>query len=121
MQKAMVKFSIVFYDPGDDVREFEAAYAVFLGMIEKIPNITRRQVVNVMGSPAGRSAFYRILELYFVDNPTMTAALNSEPGQVAGAALYEVFQPKQYRFDTFFADVYEEAGGETPNTDQVEP
>lgn len=105
---------IVFHHPGDDVRDFEAGYTKFLAMVEQIPHIERRQVVNVLGSPEGQSSYYRVLELYFADKATMTAALNSEAGQVAGSGLYEVFKPLGYKFDTVFADVYEEAGGATP-------
>ncbi|MEM6282743.1 MAG: EthD family reductase [Chloroflexota bacterium] len=112
----MVKFMIIFHHPGADVTEFEAGYARFLGMVEQIPNITRRQVVTVLGSPEGESKYYRILELYFDSQQTMTAALNTEAGQIAGAGLYEVFRPLGYEFDTAFADVFEEAGGATPHT-----
>lgn len=111
----MVKFMIIFHNPGPDVRQFEEGYTTFLAMVEQIPNIQRRQVVNVMGSPEGTSPYYRVLELYFANNATMTAALNSEAGQRAGAGLYKVFKPLNYRFDTVFADVYEEDGGQTPS------
>jgi hypothetical protein len=113
----MVKFSIMFYRPSEPrLTAFEPAYNKFLEMVEEIPDIQRRQVVDVLGSPEGNSSFYRIIELYFDDQDTMTAALNTEAGQRAGAGLYEVFRPKGYRFDTLFADVYEEAGGSTPTT-----
>ncbi len=112
----MVKFIIIFHHPGSDVRAFEGGYARFLGMVEKIPDIQRRQVVTILGSPEGESPYYRILELYFADQATMTEALNSEAGQIAGAGLYQVFKPLGYRFDTAFADVFEEAGGATPHT-----
>ncbi|MEO0563501.1 MAG: hypothetical protein AAF125_15440 [Chloroflexota bacterium] len=112
----MVKFSIVFYRPSDRLMpDFEAGYTAFLAMVEQIPNITRRQVVDVLGSPEGTTRFYRVLELYFEDREVMSAALNTEAGQRAGAGLYEVFGPKGYAFATYFADVYEEAGGSTPD------
>lgn len=111
----MVKFMIIFHHPGKDITEFEQGYARFLGMVERIPKIQRRQVVNVTGSPEGQSRYHRVLELYFADKATMTAALNSEAGQIAGAGLYEVFKPLGYTFDTVFADVYEETGGSTPH------
>lgn len=110
----MYKFMIIFHHPGADVREFEAGYAKFLGMVEQIPNISRRQVVTVIGSPEGQSPYYRILELYFDDEETMKTALNTEAGQIAGSGLYQVFRPLGYKFDTAFAEVYEEAGGATP-------
>jgi hypothetical protein len=85
-------------------------------MVEQIPNIMRRQVVTITGSPEGQSPYYRILELYFDSQQTMTDALKTEAGQIAGSGLYEVFKPLGYKFDTAFAEVFEEAGGATPNT-----
>lgn len=110
-----VKFLIMFHRPEPAaIPRFEEGYTAFLGMVEQIPNIQRRQVTDIMGSPEGQSPYYRMIELYFADKPTMTAALNSEAGQRAGAALYQVFKPYNYRFETLFADVYEEEGGQTP-------
>ncbi len=108
----MVKFMILFHKPRN-IDEFERGYATFLAMIEEIPNITRRQVVHITGSPEGESAYYKVLEIYFDDFPAMQAALNSDAGQRAGAGLYEVFKPLKYTFETAFADVYEEAGGQS--------
>jgi uncharacterized protein (TIGR02118 family) len=111
----MVKFAVLFHRPlPDRMPEFETYYTRFLALIEQIPDIARRQVVDVMGSPEGQSKYYRVLELYFPDRDTMTAALNTEEGQRAGTMLHLVFKPQGYRFETFFADVYEEAGGSTP-------
>jgi hypothetical protein len=116
----MVKFVIAFHTLGNgqSITEFEAGYARFLGMVEQIPDIRRRQVIQVLGSPQGEARFYKILELYFDTPAAMDAALNSEAGQIAGAGLFEVFRPLGYGFDTFFADVYEEAGGATPTASQ---
>jgi hypothetical protein len=111
----MVKFMIIFHHPGENIQPFEGGYVRFLGMVEQIPNITRRQVVTVLGSPEGQSPYYRILELYFEDEDTMRASLNSEQGQAAGAGLYKVFKTLGYTFDTAFAEIYEEDGGSTPN------
>lgn len=114
----MFKFMILFYDPQHNLNEFEKGYARFLGMVEQIPHITRRQVVHVIGSPSGASPYYRILELYFTDEATMQTALNSEAGQIVGSALHQAFLPRNFRFETAFAEVYEENGGTTP-TDSV--
>ncbi len=110
----MFKFMIVFYDPQPNLKEFERGYARFLGMVEQIPLITRRQVVHVIGSPLGASPYYRIIELYFTDEETMQTALNSEAGQIVGSALHQAFLPRNFRFETAFTEVYEEAGGVTP-------
>ena len=123
----MVKFTIIFYRPPEvRLADFEPVYVAFLALVEQIPNIQRRQVVDVVGSPEGRTRFYRFLELYFEDRETMNAALNTEAGQAAGAALFEIVEPQGFRFETLFADVYEDEGGsnllptedDTPDTEE---
>jgi hypothetical protein len=56
-----------------------------------------------------------VLEIYFDDEEAMRGALNSRPGQAAGAQLYAF---PQGSFETVIAEVYEEAGGRT-ETDQT--
>lgn len=112
----MVKFIIVFRQPKDLVK-FEDGYNNFLALIERMPHVQRRQVVNVLGSPVGTAAFYRILEVYYDDYPTLQQSLRSQAGQEAGAELAK-FTGKDS--DMIFAEVYEEAGGSTP-TDQSSP
>ena len=105
----MVKFLIIFYQP-DDLAAFETRYNASLALIERMPNITRRQVVNVLGGPTGESRYYRFLEVYFDDEAKMREALTSPEGQVAGAAVGKF---PQGSFEMAFADVFEEAGGKT--------
>lgn len=122
----MVKFAVLFHRPLPDRQpDFEVYYTRFLALMEQVPHIARRQVVDVLGSPegtAGQSRYYRVLEVYFPDAATMSAALNTDAGQRAGTMLHLVFKPQGYRFETLFADVYEEAGGNTPApTDDEDP
>lgn len=105
----MVKFSILFRDPIDP-DEFENRYNDLLALLERMPDLIRRQVVSVIGSPQGRSPWFRVFEAYFEDEDRLRAALMSPAGQEAGA---ELFQFPQGSFETFFAHVYEEAGGRT--------
>lgn len=105
----MVKFMVVFHKPGDDAL-FEQRYNEFLALIERMPSITRRQVVSVTGSPMGVTDLYRILEVYFEDTSQMEASLRTSAGQEAGGHL-NGFQ--RGTFEMIFADVYEEAGGHT--------
>jgi hypothetical protein len=107
----MIKFLIGFHPPTDNTG-FEDRYNDFLALCERIPDIARRQVVNVLGSPSGQPRYYRILELYFADQPTMENALRSKIGQEAGAELVKRFPAGS--FDTLLADVFEENGGSTP-------
>lgn len=105
----MIKFMILFRQPEDN-DSFENVYADFLGLVERIPNITRRQVIHITGSPLGAPEFYRILEIYFESAEAQQEALMSEVGQEAGKELSRF--PKD-SFHLLLADVYEEDGGST--------
>jgi hypothetical protein len=108
----MVKFMILFRQPEtDDTDTFERRYNEFLALIERMPDISRRQVVTALGSPIGALPFFRILEIYFNDLAQMEASLRSKAGQEAGGELVRRFP--QGSFETVFAEVYEEAGGST--------
>lgn len=107
----MVKFMILFDKPRDLAR-FEDSYNRFLALIERIPDITRRQVINVLGSPSGTPSTYRILEVYFRDYDALTAALRAPEGQAAGGVLNEF---PVGTFELLFAEVYEEVGSSTPD------
>lgn len=110
MSQFMVKFMILFAKP-DDPDEFENTYNDFFALVERMPNITRRQVIDILGSPVGETRLFRILEVYFEDRDTLDAALRSRPGQEAGSELRR-FKPGS--FEMVFADVYEEEGGSPP-------
>ena len=109
----MVKFMILFRNPAD-VAAFEDRYNAFLALVERIPGITRRQVVGVLASTTGESPYYRVLEIYFDDEAALRGALSSKPGQAAGAQLYGF---PRGTFETLVAEVYEEAGGRTETDD----
>lgn len=109
---AMIKFMILFHQP-EDMDTFENVYQDFLALIERMPNILRRQVVHVTGSPQGTPKYYRILEVYFDDVSKQQEALMSTIGQEAGNELGRL---PQGTVDLLFADVYEEDGGSTPQT-----
>ena len=108
----MIKFMILF-DAPEDAERFENIYADFLALVERMPNIQRRQVVHVTGSPQGAPSIYRILEIYFESTDAQTEALMSPIGQEAGAELQRL--PKD-SYQLLMTDVYEEAGGNTPET-----
>ena len=105
----MLKFMLMFRQP-DDLEAFENSYNDLLALIERMPNILRRQVVAVTGSPVGIAPYYRILEIYFADEQTMEASLMTAIGQEAGGQI-QTFPPGS--FELLFADVYEESGGST--------
>ena len=113
----MIKFMILFAPP-EDAERFENAYQDFLALVEGMPNILRRQVVHVTGSPLGKPKFHRILELYFESLEAQTEALMSRAGQEAGAELLKRLPKDSYQL--LFADVYEEAGGSTPPSPEAE-
>ena len=106
----MIKFMIVFDQP-EDAEKFEDFYQDFLALIERMPNILRRQVVHITGSPQGTPQFYRILEIYFETEQMKQDALLTPVGQEAGTELSRL---PSGTYQLLFADVYEEAGGDTP-------
>jgi uncharacterized protein (TIGR02118 family) len=107
----MVKFMITFTQPSN-VTVFERAYNDLLALVERMPDIERRQVVNVLGSPVGEAPYYRILEIYFESVERMEASLRSKAGQETGGELGRRFPAGTY--GAFYAEVFEEAGGSTP-------
>lgn len=106
----MHKFMILFQKPLSR-NHFETIYNDFLGLVERMPNIRRRQVVDVVGSPLGDTSLFRVLEVYFDDQESMEAALRSKAGQEAGGELRRF---KERSYELIFAEVYEEEGGQTP-------
>lgn len=107
----MVKFMMLFEKP-KDAAAFENAYNDLLALVERMPDVERRQVVNVLGSPAGDVPYYRVLEIYFSDSARMEASLRSKAGQEAGGELGRRFPAGS--FEVMYAEVYEETGGSTP-------
>jgi uncharacterized protein (TIGR02118 family) len=106
----LVKFAILFRKPADP-EAFEQRYTEFLALIERMPDIQRRQVNSIFGSPLGEAPYFRILEVYFNDSAAMNAALRTPAGQEAGGDLLKFGRGA---FEMFFAEVYEESGGQTP-------
>ncbi|MDQ7028147.1 MAG: EthD family reductase [Anaerolineae bacterium] len=105
----MIKFVVMFRQP-DDRGDFENAYNDFLALVERMPDIKRRQVVHVLGSPQGDAPYHRLLEIYFDTEEQLKASLMSGAGQEAGNELGRF---KEGSFDVQFAEVYEEEGGST--------
>jgi uncharacterized protein (TIGR02118 family) len=105
----MIKFMILFRQP-EDMEQFENVYNDFLALVERMPDIKRRQVINVIGSPQGQARYYRILEVYYETMTHLQQSLTTPAGQEAGGELRRF--PKD-SFDLLFADVYEEDGGTT--------
>jgi uncharacterized protein (TIGR02118 family) len=99
----MVKLSILFRQPPDEAG-FEQGYNHNLALLEKMPGIRRQQACMIFGSPAGKSPFYRMLELYFDDRTALDLALRSPEGQAAGANLMQFARAAE----VIFTDVYEE-------------
>jgi uncharacterized protein (TIGR02118 family) len=102
---------MLMFRPPADIEAFENSYNDLLALIERMPDVQRRQVVSVTGSPTGTVPYYRMLEIYFEDRATMEAALMTPIGQEAGGQI-QTFPPGSY--ELLFADVYEEFGGSTP-------
>lgn len=112
----MFKFMMLFHQPGN-VEAFEDSYNSLLALVERMPHIRRRQVINVVGGPAGASPYYRILEVYYADQAAMQESLRSRQGQEAGGQMMTF---PQGAFEMLFAEVYEEFGGRTPTAPTTE-
>lgn len=100
----MVKLVLLFRRP-NDVDVFEQHYVNNLALLEQLPGIVRRQANVVLGSPLGKSPYYRILELYFEDFESLDAAMTSDIGTQAGNQLMESIG---YLVDSIFVDVFED-------------
>lgn len=107
----MIKFTILYRKP-EDLSAFEQFYITNLALMERIPGVLRREVSIVYGAPGGESTYHRALELYFEDKEALTAGLTSEAGQAAG---HHLMQHAAQLADLFFSEVFEEAGGFTPD------
>lgn len=105
----MLKFMVLLKGEGE---KFENAYNDFLALVERMPQIHRRQVVHVVASPTGAPVYQRILEIYFAERATLEQALLSPAGQEAGNELNRRFAKGS--FDILIAEVFEEDGGATP-------
>ncbi|MAU10361.1 MAG: hypothetical protein CL607_11105 [Anaerolineaceae bacterium] len=103
----MTKFVVMFHHP-QDTFIFENAYTDFLALVERMPDIERRQVVHLTGSPSGQAPFFRVMELYFKDHATMEKALLTPEGQEAGNELRRF---GENGITMWYGDVYEDAGG----------
>ena len=100
----MVKFVLLFKHP-QDIDVFEEHYTNNLALLEQLPGIIRRQANMVLGSPLGKSPYYRILELYFEDFESLDAAMTSNMGTQAGHQLMETVG---HLVESIFVDVFED-------------
>ncbi len=100
----MVKLTLLFRQPPDQ-HTFEVGYNRSFALLEKMPGIRRRQACVVLGGPAGKSPYYRILEFYFDDYAALDAALLSAPGREAGS---ELIQFAGREVELVFADVFKD-------------
>ncbi|MEL6406582.1 MAG: EthD family reductase [Chloroflexota bacterium] len=110
----MIKFVVMFRQTGD-WETFENAYTDFLALIERMPDIRRRQAIHVLGSPQGDAPYNRGLEIYFDTQDALRASLMSPAGQEAGNELARF---PEGSFDVYFSEIYEESGGNTPQPTQ---
>jgi uncharacterized protein (TIGR02118 family) len=100
----MIKLTLLFQQPAD-IDDFEPHYNHSLALLEKMPGIRRRQACVVIGSPAGQSPYYRMLEFYFDDRAALDAAMLSEAGVTAGRYLVSF---AAHRVELIFSDVFED-------------
>lgn len=106
---SMIKF-VVMFKQAPQTEAFENAYNDFLALVERMPDIQRRQAIHVFGSPQGDPPYQRGLEIYFTTQEALQASLMSKEGQEAGNELGRFVEGS---FDVYFAEVFEETGGQT--------
>lgn len=104
----MVKLVLLFRQP-NDVDAFEQHYIDNLALLEQLPGIIRRQANMVLGSPLGKSPYYRILELYFEDFESLDAAMTSNIGTQAG---HQLMESVGHLVESLFVDVFEDGSPE---------
>ena len=76
-QDRPTKISFVYYNPTDP-DAFEAAYPEHLEMARKLPGLTRLQASKVWPKEDGSATpAYRMLDLYFPDYDTASAAVTT--------------------------------------------
>jgi uncharacterized protein (TIGR02118 family) len=100
----MVKLVILYKQP-PNTEAFEIGYVRSLALLEQMPGIIRQQANMVMGSPEGRSPYYRILELYFESYEALDYALRTQAGVAAGKLLMTYAGDL---VEVLFADVFED-------------
>ena len=110
----MIKLTILYRTPAD-VEAFEAFYNANLALLEHIPGVVRREASVILGAPGGESPYYRGMALYFEDFESFDRGMRSPAGEAAGRHLMSFAAELA---ELFYAEVFEEAGGHTP---QVEP
>ncbi|ADU52233.1 Ethyl tert-butyl ether degradation EthD [Thermaerobacter marianensis DSM 12885] len=83
----MVKLVALYQHP-DDLEAFDRHYReVHLPLARRMPGLRRVEVARVTGSPGGSSPYYLMAEMYFDDDASLQAALQSAEGRAAGKDL----------------------------------
>jgi uncharacterized protein (TIGR02118 family) len=108
----MVKLVILFKRPADEA-VFETRYRQSLALMAQLPGIRQQQVWGVLGNPAGKSPYFRVLELLFDDFAALDKALVSEEGRAAGADLMRF---AGHDTELIFAEALEEQPGANLDT-----
>jgi uncharacterized protein (TIGR02118 family) len=83
----MVKLVAIFKKPAD-TSTFEDHYRnVHLGLVRKMPGLKRLELSTVTGAPVSTPQYYRMAEMYFDDQTSLTKAIMSREGMAAAKDL----------------------------------
>ncbi len=83
----MVKLVAIFKKPAD-TSAFEDHYRnVHLGLVRKMPGLKRLELSTVTGAPVSTPQYYRMAEMYFDDQTSLTKAIMSREGMAAAKDL----------------------------------
>jgi uncharacterized protein (TIGR02118 family) len=84
----MVKLVLLFRQPAKP-GTFELRYLHHQTLLRKMPGVQKIQTSNVLGGPAGKTDYFRSVDVFFEDFEALDRALRSPEGVAAGKDLMD--------------------------------
>ncbi|MDA3128496.1 EthD family reductase [Aliibacillus thermotolerans] len=85
----MVKLIALYKQPEDKEKFDDHYYNVHVPITEKIPGLRKMKVTKIVGSPAGKSDYYLMCEMYYDDMDALKNGMKSEEGKASGKDVME--------------------------------
>lgn len=83
----MVKL-IALYKQPEDQQAFDEHYEnVHTPITKKIPGLRKMEVTKIVGSPAGKSDYYLLCEMYYDDHESLKQAMKTDESKASGKDL----------------------------------
>ncbi|HLO03414.1 MAG TPA: EthD family reductase [Symbiobacteriaceae bacterium] len=83
----MYKLVVLYRKPEIPLNEFEAQYAVHMGLINQVPGLIKTEVVRFEEAPWGQPDLFQMTEMSFASKKDLNAALHSAEMNEAGKQL----------------------------------